>query len=178
MEDVVQDLNRFDIELAIGLKSLTQSGSEVVYTTLQKSRTFSDVTHGGVRFDAVTGTEGRLRVQVRLEWNQGLVRINVDGIVIDSIGVEVVGVSIDSEDFGEYWITRHATSCYQGAHELSHREKMMCLQESLKLSSEGLIAFWTVNSDEGDIKNPRIVIRAISDFKDKEIDHKDKEKKR
>lgn len=88
-----------------------------------------------------------------------------------------VGVSIDSEDFGEYWITRHATSCYQGAHELSHREKMMCLQESLKLSSEGLIAFWTVNSDEGDIKNPRIVIRAISDFKDKEIDHKDKEKK-
>lgn len=66
---------------------------------------------------------------------------------------------------------------YQGASELSKKEKLICLQETVKLNREGLIPFWNFSKDGENGLAANIVLRAIDRIKNMHIDHKDKENK-
>ncbi len=87
------------------------------------------------------------------------------------------GHSFKTPEFGEYWITNHVWQAFSGKHELSKKEKLLCLQEIANLSAEGLITFWTLKSDPEE-KLPadqRVVIRAIDSMSDKKIEHQNKD---
>lgn len=87
------------------------------------------------------------------------------------------GVAIKSNEFGEYFISNEALRAYSDSGELTKKQKLVCLQESIKISNEGMIPYWIVYDKEEYFNNPNIVYRTISEVMNRDIDHINKDKK-
>lgn len=87
---------------------------------------------------------------------------------------DVDGTSYRTHLVDEYLLSGQAFSAYK--ENLSEKQKLLCLQETIKLNDQKLIPFWVV--DDNDIQTPlweKTVIRKIGDFQEREISHKEKQ---
>lgn len=83
------------------------------------------------------------------------------------------GVSFTS-DLASYFISGQAQLVYKG--KLPDRQRLLCLQETIKLNNEGLKPFWLIDYDQQTTDIPaNVTLRKVSDFENKKIDHEVKE---
>lgn len=77
-------------------------------------------------------------------------------------------------EYGLYSISRQAKFSY--GKSITKRHKLLCLQETVKLNSEGIKPFWVLSEPNESSKLPKgFVWRNISSFEDKLINHENKE---